>query len=93
MVVGDEPQLRTGVARSHVGRHEAWEERERESNTTNKKDQQTLYNLLIYIDVVKFLLHVSHLSILLNCIILYCTDYVIFTAFTSMCNCFQTYRC
>lgn len=31
VVVGDEPQLRAGVARRHVGRHEACEEKE--SNT------------------------------------------------------------
>lgn len=28
MVMGDEPQLGAGVARGHVRRHEAWEERQ-----------------------------------------------------------------
>lgn len=37
MVMSDEPQLGAGVARCHVRRHEAWEERQSNMTDENKK--------------------------------------------------------
>lgn len=75
MVMGYEPQLGAGVARGHVRRHEAWEERQNDTTDENKSSSSCTDRIYYWL-------------ILLDCIIVY--QVLLFPAFTSMCNRFQT---
>lgn len=46
MVMGDEPQLGAGVARSHIRRHEAWEERQSNMSHRIRERLQTVSFIL-----------------------------------------------